>query len=220
MTLVDSHLQRRRHQERIFDETQAFLSQHHNTERLHDWEAKTQQSIERRQVENIKQQLLQKDNAELDERKKNLQSLYSSEMTDLEQTVQSSREISQEDRMNQIRDRAYMLKDQREKERHKFVSECYERQWADACDDLRILQSKQVLDRLTKDRALLIQQKELIAEQKQQAMEFEDTAAMFLIQKDERYEQEVKKQQAMEFRKVRVSIVLSYELDVFNMMSW
>ena len=198
MTLVD--LQRRRHHERIFDETQAFLSQHHNTERLHDWEAKTQQAIERRQVENIKEQLLQKDKDELDKRKKNLQSLYSSEMTDWEQTIQSSREISQEDRMNQIRDRAYMLKDQREKERQQFVSECYERQWADACEELRILESKQVLNRLTKDRALLIKQKELIAEQqKQQAMEFEDTAAMSLIQKDERYEQEVKKQ--LEFKR-------------------
>jgi len=199
MTLVD--LQRRRKQERIYDETQAFLSQHHNTERLHNWQAKTQQAIERRQVENIKQQLLQKDNDELDERKKNLQSLYSSEMTDWEQTIQSSREISQEDRINQIRDRAYMLKDQREKERQQFVSECYERQWKDACEELRILESKQVLNRLTKDRALLIKQKELIAEQKQQAMEFEDTAAMSLIQKDERYEQEEKKKEALEFRR-------------------
>ena len=130
MTLVD--LQRRRHQERIFDETQAFLNQHHNTERLHHWQAKTQHAIERRQVENIKQQLLQKDNDELDKRKKNLQSLYSSEMTDWEQTVQSSREISQDDILNQIRVRAYMLKDRREKERQQFVSECYERQWANA----------------------------------------------------------------------------------------
>lgn len=199
MTLVD--LQRRRKQERIYDETQAFLSQHHNTERLHDWENKTQQAIERRQVENIKQQLLQKDNDELDERKKNLQSLYSSEMTDWEQTIQSSREISQEDRINQIRDRAYMLKDQREKERQQFVSECYERQWANACEELRILESKQVLNKLTKDRALLIKQKERIAEQKQQAMEFEDTAAMCLLQKDESYEQEVKRQQALEFKR-------------------
>ena len=127
---------------------------------------------------------MQKDNYELDERKKNLQSLYSSEMTDWEQTVQSSREISQEDRMNQIKDRAYMLKDQREKERQQFVSKCYERQWANACEELRILESKQVLDRLTKDRAFLIQQKELIEEQqKQQAMELEDTAAMCLLQR-------------------------------------
>lgn len=64
-----------------------------------------------------------------------LQSLYSSEMTDWEQTVQSSREISQDDIMNQIRDRAYMLKDRREKERQQFVSECYERQWANACEE-------------------------------------------------------------------------------------
>ena len=199
MTLVD--LQRRRKQERIYDETQAFLSQHHNTERLHDWEAKTQQAIERIQVENIKQQLLQKDNDELDERKKNLQSLYSSEMTDWEQTIQSSREISQEDRMNQIRDRAYMLKDQREKERQQFVSECYERQWKDACEELRILESKQVLNRLTKDRAFLIKQKEVTAEQKQQPMPSEDTAAMCLLQKDESYEQEVKRQQALEFKR-------------------
>ena len=198
MTLVD--LQRRRHQEQIYDETQAFLNQHHNTERLHHWQAKTQHAIERRQVENIKQQLLQKDNDELDKRKNILQSLYSSEMTDWEQTVQSSREISQNDILNQIRVRAYMLKDRREKERQQFVSECYDRQWADACEELRILESKQVLDRLTKDRALMIQQKELIAEQKQQPMPSEDTAAT-LIQKDECSELEVKKQQALEFKR-------------------
>lgn len=46
----------------------------------------------------------------------------------------------------------------------------------------------------------MIQQKELIAEQKQQTMPSEDTAAMCLLQKDECPEQEVKKQ-SLKFRR-------------------
>ena len=38
-------------------------------------------------------------------------------------------------------DKAYKLKQDREREKEKYIDDCYDRQWRDACDDARTLDS-------------------------------------------------------------------------------
>ena len=191
--------QRRRDQERILHGTQSFLSQHHNTEIRHDWEERTQKQIEQREVCAIAEKLLQQDEEELRQRKQELSSLYDGEMSHWRQTLQSSLETSQEQRMEKIRSRAYELKRQREAERQAFVASCYEKQWRDSCDDLRAYDSKATLDRIVKDREIMIQQKrEMEATNKQQ--DETNISAMSLINKDESEEQAKRRQANLELK--------------------
>jgi hypothetical protein len=56
-------------------------------------------------------------------------------------------------------ERAYALRDAREEERRKYVQECYDRQWRDACDDARLLDSKALVNYMSKERLAQIQEK-------------------------------------------------------------
>ena len=47
-----------------------------------------------------------------------------------------------------------MLKTKREEERVQFVKDCYRRQWEESCDEMRVLQSKEMLNQIVKDRKL------------------------------------------------------------------
>ncbi len=58
-----------------------------------------------------------------------------------------------------IMERAYALRDAREKERAKFVQEKYNEQWRDACDDARTLDSKAMTKHMNKERIAQIQDK-------------------------------------------------------------
>ena len=53
-----------------------------------------------------------------------------------------------EERMEQIREKAYYLKTKREAERQEYVKKCCDRQWRDACDEARTLGSKARLYKL------------------------------------------------------------------------
>ena len=63
-------------------------------------------------------------------------------MSHWKETLKSSLEVTPEERMERIRTRAYDLNAKREAERKEFVEECNERQWRDACGDLRAFDSK------------------------------------------------------------------------------
>ncbi len=58
-----------------------------------------------------------------------------------------------------IMERAYALRDAREKERARFVKEKYNEQWRDACDDARTLDSKAMTKAMHKDRIAQIEDK-------------------------------------------------------------
>ncbi|KAL7543917.1 hypothetical protein ACHAXR_013296 [Thalassiosira sp. AJA248-18] len=198
MSIAASRLQqRRRDQERVFHETQSFLDQHHNTQRLQDWEHRTQKHIEKREVNAITQKLLQQDEEELNQRKNELQSLYNDEMSQWKTTLKSSLEVTPEQRMEQIRTRAYELKAKREAERQEFVEECYERQWRDACDDLRAIESKSTLDRIVTDRERMIKIKRMNEEHQPPLQK--ETSAMSLINKDESHDHIQRRQSNLDF---------------------
>ena len=160
MSIAASKLQqRRRDQERLLHETESFLHEHHNTKRIQDWETRTQQHQHQREVSQLTKKLIQEDEDKLRARQHELQSLYQTEMSKWKNTLEHSLDETQEQRIERIRHRAYALKEKREQERKEFVEKCYRRQWRDACDDLRALDSKETLDRLMQDRKLMIRTK-------------------------------------------------------------
>mmetsp|Transcript_7779 Transcript_7779/g.13995 ORF Transcript_7779/g.13995 Transcript_7779/m.13995 type:complete len:472 (+) Transcript_7779:388-1803(+) len=203
MSIAASKLQQRRQdQDRVLRETQCFINEDHNTHIIHDWERRTQQRIEQREVDTITQKLLQQEEEELHQRKQELQSLYNDEMSQWKTTLQSSLEVTQEERMERIRTRAYKLKATREAERQNIVKECYERQWRDACDDLRAIDSKATLDRIMIDREMMIKSKRIIEEQEQQQRSQNEAHCMSLINnKDESDGQCQRRQSSLEIKR-------------------
>ena len=203
MSIAASRMQQRRlDQERVFNETRAFLSDQEEIERRHDWENRMQKQIKFQEANAQKQKLLQQEQEDVTKRKQELQLLYNGEMQQWKQTLQSSLEVSQEEKMEQIRRRAYQLKDKREKERQRYVAECYERQWVDACEELREFDSNQTLNRLTKDRALMIEKNTIaMDEQHNNIQQSDDAYAMSLINRDESHEQECRRQREYELKR-------------------
>lgn len=89
-------------------------------------------------------------------------------------------------------------------ERQEFVQECYERQWMESCDELRALNSKAMLDRLTKDRELIIKNKKRISEEQQKygrAPTEESSAMPSLSNQDRIGNSEQRRQSSVEFKK-------------------
>eukprot|EP00804_Cyclotella_cryptica_P023472 CCRYP_012132-RA/>CCRYP_012132-RA protein AED:0.30 eAED:0.30 QI:0/-1/0/1/-1/1/1/0/464 len=157
--------QRRRDQERLLQEKESFLRQHHDTERLLDWENRTNLQIQQREVSDLTEKLLREDEEQLHRRQQDIQSLYTGEMHEWTSSLKEKLEVTPEQRMEQLRERAYALKAKREAERQEFVKECYRRQWRDSCDDLRAIDSKATLDRLTEDRKLIMKTKAALSQQ-------------------------------------------------------
>jgi len=185
--------QRRRDQERVLQETHSFLRQQHDTERLLDWENRTYAQIQQREVSNLTQQLLRQDENELKKRQDELQALYGGEMDQWKENLKNKLEVTPEQRMEQIRERAYALKEKREAERQEFVKECYERQWRDSCDDLRVIDSKAIMDRLAEDRKLMVNAKKKMEQQQREIIEDCDCDTMALLQ--DREEDEINRRE-------------------------
>ncbi len=66
---------------------------------------------------------------------------------------------AQEDRKARIMERAYALRDARERERQKLVEAAYNQQWRDSCDDARTLDSKTLDKFMHAERIRQIQEK-------------------------------------------------------------
>lgn len=176
--------QRRRDQERVLQETHSFLRQQHDTERLLDWENRTYAQIQQREVENLTHELLRQDEDELKKRQDELQALYGGEMDQWKERLKSKLEVTPEQRMEHIRERAYALKAKREAERQEFVKECYQRQWRDSCDDLRVIDSKAIMDRLAEDRKVMMNVKNKMEQQQREIEDCCDTMS-FLHDREE-----------------------------------
>lgn len=193
-TSAASQLQNRhRDQERVLRETQSFIAQQNKTQRRHNWEQRTQLLIDQREANAISQKLLQQKQDELKERKLDMKSLHENEMNGWKKTLQTSLEVTQEQRMEEIKERAYELKAQREADRQAFVGKCYERQFVDECDELREFDSKATLDRTRKDQEAMIRSKKVTIEE-------EPHFSTSLINKDESGEQAHRRQASFELK--------------------
>mmetsp|Transcript_16652 Transcript_16652/g.31133 ORF Transcript_16652/g.31133 Transcript_16652/m.31133 type:complete len:479 (-) Transcript_16652:31-1467(-) len=126
---------------------------------LADWEVKTTKTIQRKQIELRAKQLAKEEADDLGSRRSALKSLYSSEMSSWKIALASQAETLSE-RKERIRARAHLLKSQRESERQRFVKSMYDKQWRDACDDARTLDSNAVVEKLVRDRKTAINYRE------------------------------------------------------------
>ncbi|KAL7520170.1 hypothetical protein ACHAWX_004914 [Stephanocyclus meneghinianus] len=157
--------QRRRDQEYLLQEQESFLRQHHNTERILDWENRTNLQIQQREVSDLTQKLLREDDDQLHQRQQDVQTLYKDEMNEWKDLLKDKLTVTSEQKMEQIRERVFALKAKREAERQEYVKECYRKQWKDACDDLRPIESRAAIDRLAEDRKLMLKTKNALLQQ-------------------------------------------------------
>lgn len=91
-------------------------------------------------------------------RRKRLADLYNYEI-DLWRKQVLAREETLEDRKAKIMERAYALRDAREKARLAYVKQRLDDQWRDACDDARTLDSKAAVLYMNQERLRQIQEK-------------------------------------------------------------
>lgn len=94
----------------------------------------------------------------LSSRRKRLASLYNEEMDSWRFEVLGKVE-TQEDRKARIMERAYALRDARERDRQEYVKKRYDDQWRDSCDDARTLDSKAMVKFIHKERVRQIHEK-------------------------------------------------------------
>eukprot|EP00903_Cladosiphon_okamuranus_P014745 g13663.t1 len=106
-----------------------------------NWENKTADAIASR-AGGERLRGLEEANAEaLLARRHRVADLYNREMEGWEYEILNSAETI-EQRKARILEKATKLRDARENSRRNYVQECYDRQWRDACDDARTLDSK------------------------------------------------------------------------------
>ena len=125
-----------------------------------------------------------------------LQSLYNNDRAKWEREADEKLVQSKEERIEQIRSRAYGLKAKREAERLEFVKDCYERQWRDSNDEMRALQSKQMLEQVHLGRKMEIERKS-----QSRNDEGNDTHVMCILQNDEPDQQSKHRNKIIETRR-------------------
>ena len=81
-----------------------------------------------------------------------IQWLYQNDRASWDKEEEARITKSKDERINEIRSRALMLKNKREEERLEFVKDCYHRQWKESCDEMRVLQSKAMLNNIVEER--------------------------------------------------------------------
>jgi hypothetical protein len=58
-----------------------------------------------------------------------------------------------------VREKAYKLKENREREKESYLEDCYDRQWRDACDDARTLDSAALTTFMANQRMAQLEEK-------------------------------------------------------------
>jgi hypothetical protein len=91
-------------------------------------------------------------------RRRQLADLYNQEMEMWRNEALAAAETL-EDRKRRIMDRAYALRDKREKARADYVKTALDNQWRDACDDARTLDSKAMIRFVNEERLAQIEEK-------------------------------------------------------------
>ena len=81
------------------------------------------------------------------------------------------------------------------------VGRSYERQWRDACDDLRTIESTATLDRITADRAAMVQSRAVLKEKERQLRSQNEAEHMSLINKDESEEQARRRRASLDIKR-------------------
>ena len=131
---------RRRQDEKARDVKLALTDEKHAMSKAF-FEISTTKKLEARAKQEMLERVQREQEVSLLRRRQELSDLYNFERETWDAEVLNNVE-SVEDRKKKMMDRAYALREKREKERLEFVKQCYDNQWRDACDDARTLDSK------------------------------------------------------------------------------
>lgn len=159
MTNVSRALARKRENEAKLESTRQYVENNFKLKLQTHWENKhCERSVEKCKRKTDVEELSAPSLAQ--KRRENLKELYEEEMNRWRLAIIESQSESMEVRMEKIRKKAYQLKDARETEREAYVADCYNRQWRDACDEARTLDSKVRIKQLMFDREQQLSSKE------------------------------------------------------------
>lgn len=127
-------IEARRKSENAYMEMDRISAETRKVQQYTHFEVTTTDKIDRR----MKQQMFEAKKKEyednLHQRRKRLAALYNDEMEQWKAEVVSRVETT-EDRKRRIMERAYALRDAREKARNEYVKKRLDDQWRDSCDD-------------------------------------------------------------------------------------
>ena len=151
-------IESRRRAENAYLEMERVAAETRKIHQYTNFEITTTDKIDRR----MKQQMFEAKKKEyednLHQRRKRLAALYNDEMEQWKAEVVSRVETT-EDRKRRIMERAYALRDAREKARNDYVKKRLDDQWRDSCDDARTLDSKAMLLFMNQERLRQIEEK-------------------------------------------------------------
>ena len=159
MSMARVALARRRQEENIIRERNEYINENFKAERVSEWEQKISHRIQKQNIIHQVNQLKQRDEINLLQRRQKMEDLYSQETEQWKQKLEEMDKKSTSEKMTELRQKAYNLKESREKKRQQFVEECYDRQRREACDDTRILRSRAITDKCMNDRKYLVEHK-------------------------------------------------------------
>lgn len=134
-------IENKKAQEAAAREMRTALEADERVKRIAHFEVSTTKKIEKRMARDRFEQLKGQRNAGVLDRRRRLADLYNQEMMYWKNEVMTKVE-SVEERKQRIMEKAYKLRDRREAERQKYIEECYDRQWREAVDDARTLDSQ------------------------------------------------------------------------------
>jgi len=151
---ISNSLAKRRAQEKLLQERQRFIKDEKNATAIAVWEHKTADRILNQDLVSRVARMQQIDSEDIEKRRKKINELYEYERRTWQEEIDKINEIPFEQKVKDIRERAYRLKDRREKENEAFVKECYDRQWREGCDEIRTLSAKAMTEKLIYDRRM------------------------------------------------------------------
>jgi len=128
-------------QEAAAREMRLALEADERVKRIADFEIQTTKKIEKKMAMKRFDELASQIGGDLTDRRRQLAELYNAELNMWREEVMTKVETVEE-RKARIMERAYKLRDARESSRREYIEECYNRQWRDACDDARTLDSQ------------------------------------------------------------------------------
>lgn len=151
-------IESRRRAENAYQEMERITAETRKVQQYTHFEIHTSDKIDRR----IKQQMYEAKKKEYDDnlhqRRKRVAALYNNEMDQWKAEVASKVETT-EDRKRKIMERAFALRDAREKARQDYVKKRLDDQWRDSCDDARTLDSKAMVLYMNQERLRQIEEK-------------------------------------------------------------
>jgi len=143
---------RRAHEAQVRSSNAEYIKQTSKAHRQAEWEQRTTERIARTRCKHHAKLFAEQDEREAAQRRQQLEVLYESDMNQWKEMVEAVQVISREKQMEQIRERAYRLKEQREAERRAFVEECYRRRWREGNDETRTQDSIAIAHKTIEDR--------------------------------------------------------------------